>query len=65
MIANLEGLAAELAATRMSAADLDTLASLHARMRVHFERGDRDPYFELNSSIHEGVLRGAGNSVPG
>ena len=63
VIAGLEALAAELAAERMSASELGEVEALHARMRGHFERGERDPYFELNSRIHDLVLTFAANEV--
>ena len=63
VIANLEGLAAELAATRIRPADLDLLEELHAQMRAHFDRGEKEPYFELNSRIHAIILQASGNSV--
>ncbi len=63
VIAGLEGLAAELAATRMSASQLNELEALHAEMRGHFEHGERDPYFELNSRIHNFTLRFSANEI--
>jgi DNA-binding GntR family transcriptional regulator len=56
VIAALEALAAELTASRISLAELAELEELHARMRVHFEQGERDPYFRLNSSTHQWIL---------
>jgi DNA-binding GntR family transcriptional regulator len=63
VIANLEGLAAELAASRISKPDLSYIQALHARMRVHFERSEKEPYFELNSQIHDAVVQASGNEV--
>jgi len=63
VIANLEGLAAELAATRISAADLAGIEGLHARMRLHFAAREKEPYFELNSQIHQAVMQAAANAV--
>jgi DNA-binding GntR family transcriptional regulator len=63
VIASLEGLAAECAAQQIGARELAELESLHARMREHFARTERAPYFELNSRIHERVLALASNRV--
>ncbi|MGU3496740.1 GntR family transcriptional regulator [Xanthobacteraceae bacterium A53D] len=63
VIAGLESLAAEIAATRMSADDLAGLEALHAQMVQHYQRLERDPYFELNSAIHDGIIRLSGNPV--
>jgi DNA-binding GntR family transcriptional regulator len=63
VIASLEALAAEKAATRATTSELAELETLHARMRGHFEAGERSPYFELNTRIHERVLALADNAV--
>lgn len=63
VIASLEALAAEQACARMSAAQLAEMESMHARMRVHFERKERDPYFEINSRIHSQILTLAENEI--
>jgi len=63
VIAGLESLAAEIAATRMDAAELDELDDMHARMMVHYHRQEKDPYFELNSAIHDRVVRLSRNPV--
>jgi DNA-binding GntR family transcriptional regulator len=63
VIASLEGLAAELATARLTPADLDALEALHVRMAEHFERGEKEPYFELNNRIHEAIIRLSGNDV--
>ena len=63
VIAGLEALAAELAAERMSVSELAELEALHLRMRGHFERGERDPYFDLNSRIHDLVLAFSANEI--
>jgi DNA-binding GntR family transcriptional regulator len=63
VIAGLEALAAELAVERMTVSQLGDLESLHKRMRGHFERGERDPYFDLNSRIHDLVLAFSANEI--
>lgn len=63
VIAGLESLAAELAVTRMAAADLAALDDMHERMCLHYARREKDPYFDLNSAIHDRIVRASGNSV--
>lgn len=63
VIAGLEGLAAELATARMSPPERDALDALHARMLAHYRAEDKDPYFDLNSTIHDTVVRLSGNPV--
>lgn len=63
VIAAIEGLAAEMAALRMSAAQLGELDDLHARMLAHYRGQEKDPYFELNSAIHDRIVRLSGNPV--
>ena len=63
VIACLEGLAAELAATRISAVALTSLEELHEQMRAHFVAREKEPYFSLNSRIHDGVLAASANTV--
>ncbi len=63
VIASLEALAAELTAQRASAADFDELQMLHINMRACFERRERDPYFELNSRIHDRIFALAANPI--
>jgi DNA-binding GntR family transcriptional regulator len=63
VIASLESLAAELAATRITQQSLTALEELHAQMRLHFEAKEKAPYFALNSRIHDGILKAAANPV--
>ncbi|MFG1465013.1 GntR family transcriptional regulator [Xanthobacter sp. DSM 24535] len=63
VIAGLESLAAELAVVRIGADDLAALDDMHARMCAHFERREKDPYFELNSAIHDAIVRSCANPV--
>jgi DNA-binding GntR family transcriptional regulator len=63
VIAGLESLAAELAVTRIGATDLAALDGMHKRMCAHYERREKDPYFELNSAIHETIVRASENPV--
>lgn len=63
VIAGLESLAAELASSRMTPEDLAQIEDLHVRMRAHYERREKDPYFELNSAIHDMIVRCAANPI--
>lgn len=63
VISGLESLAAEIAAARMPADDLALLEEMHARMCVHYERREKDPYFALNSAIHDAIMRASANPV--
>ena len=63
VIAGLEGLAAELAASRMSDENLTNLEEAHKQMRSYFEEGERDLYFEINSNIHETIVRYSSNYI--
>lgn len=63
VIAGLESLAAELAATRIDAAGLAALDDMHALMRAHYDRREKDPYFALNSAIHDTIVGASGNPI--
>jgi len=63
VIAGLESLAAELAASRMSDDDLADLETAHKQMRSYFKDRQRDQYFEINSHIHETIVRYSFNDV--
>lgn len=63
VIAGLEGLAAELAAERMSSVDLANLEDLHEKMREHHSRSERDEYFDINSMIHKAIIDHSNNAV--
>lgn len=61
VIAVLEGLAAERAATRLAESDLKEFETLHSEMTRHYNLGDRGEYFAINSEIHERIVRFAAN----
>ena len=63
VIAGLESLAAELAAGRMSNDELAHLEESHNQMRSYFEAENRDLYFELNSHIHETIVKFSSNDI--
>jgi len=44
-------------------ADIDAVLALHERMRGHYERREREPYFGLNQRFHESVVALSGNET--
>lgn len=63
VIAELESLAARLAALRMSDDDLANLEALHEQMRGEYESRSKDTYFDINSRIHRTIVALSGNAV--
>ncbi|MDR3476254.1 MAG: GntR family transcriptional regulator [Devosia sp.] len=63
VISGLERLAAELAAIRMTARDLERLKRMHTRMAAHFSAGERHEYFALNHEIHVAIVAAAKNEM--
>jgi DNA-binding GntR family transcriptional regulator len=63
VMSGIERFAAELAATRLSKAEIKRLHTLQARMESCFEAGDRDDYFRINQDIHRLIVAGAKNEV--
>lgn len=59
----LEGLAGELAATRVTAADLETLRVLQAEMEAAHARHDLPAYYRANRAIHDRLNTIAGNPI--
>ena len=62
-LAGVEGLAAEMAALRMSASDLEKLHQLQRRIEQRHKAKDRLEYFHDNQELHESIVRFSGNSV--
>jgi DNA-binding GntR family transcriptional regulator len=63
VIAGLEGQSGELAAERISAAQLAEIRALHYEMLAAFTRRDLATYYRLNALIHGQVNAAAGNRV--
>ena len=59
----LEGLAGELAAPRMTGAQLDALRRAHAAMLDCRQAGDLDGYYAQNRAIHDVIFDAAGNGT--
>lgn len=57
----LEALAGELAAARITEAELDRIRQLHAAMVGHHRAGNLKDYFAANQAIHEAILDAARN----
>jgi DNA-binding GntR family transcriptional regulator len=63
VIAGLEAQAGELAAERITPAELDEVRALHYEMRAAFTRRDLSAYHALNARIHEHINAAARNPV--
>ena len=61
VMAALEALAGELAASRIDAEALREIRTLHDQMMQAYQRQDRDGYFRINRWIHEKIVEAAGN----
>lgn len=57
----LEALAGELAARRITDAEIAEIRVLHYQIALHHTRGERVPYFRSNQNIHEKILDAARN----
>ncbi len=63
LLAELEGLAGELAATRIDDAQRNELRALHFEMLACHARRDLSGYYRLNAQIHAGIAAAAANPV--
>jgi DNA-binding GntR family transcriptional regulator len=63
MLAGLEAMSGELAAQRISAAQLAEIKALHYEMLACFERDDVSGYHRLSARIHAAVNEAAGNPL--
>jgi DNA-binding GntR family transcriptional regulator len=61
--AHLESMGAELAAQRISDADLAKLNIMHEQLVAWHAQGKRHEYFDLNQRIHRAVVALSGNGV--
>lgn len=62
-LGELEGVAARLAAQRMSAAQRDELGALHERASAQAGDNDRPGYEETNLALHQLIYAGSGNTI--
>lgn len=63
VVAGVEAMAGELAAKRMSAAQVAELGILHYTMLRHQAAGALPSYFEANKAFHRRIVEYAGNEV--
>ena len=63
VIAVLEGLAAKRLCETMTSDLLQKLEDLHGKMLEHHRAGRRNDYFDLNTVIHDFIIRHAGNPM--
>lgn len=63
VIATLEGLSGELAAQRISDAQLDEIRAMHYEMLACFTRKDLSGYYRINAAIHRAINEAAANPV--
>jgi DNA-binding GntR family transcriptional regulator len=62
-VGGIERCAAELAATRMVARDVERLDALQQKIEWHHDRGELRDYFETNQQIHSTIVGFARNAV--
>lgn len=62
-LSNVERIAAEYAALRLTATELDALCDMQATMERHYDAGDLSAYFAVNQAIHSAILAGAHNAT--
>ena len=62
-VSGIERCAAELAATRMAARDVERLEALQEKIEHHHDRGELRDYFETNQQIHATIVGFARNAV--
>jgi DNA-binding GntR family transcriptional regulator len=63
VMAALEALSGELAASNATEQDLTEIRALHFQMVHHFTQKELMEYFRLNQRIHEKILQTAGNKT--
>lgn len=63
VLADLEGLSGELAAKRITDAELAELRALHYEMLACYTRGDLAGYYPVNARIHAAINSAAKNPV--
>jgi len=63
LLATLEGMSGELAAQRITDAELQAIRALHFEMMAAFTRRDLSAYYRLNAQIHAAINAAAKNPV--
>lgn len=62
-LSNVERIAAEYAARRLTAPELAALRGMQETMEGHYREGDLAAYFAVNQAIHSAILAGAHNAT--
>ena len=62
-MAGLEGLSGELAAQRVTEAELNEIKALHFEMMAAYTRRDLSAYYQVNAAIHRSFNAAAKNPV--
>jgi DNA-binding GntR family transcriptional regulator len=63
VMAGLEGLSGELAAQRVTEAELNEIKALHYEMMAAYTRRDLSAYYQVNAAIHRSFNAAAKNPV--
>lgn len=63
LLAHLEGLSGDLAAQRITDAELAEIRALHYEMLACFARSDLSGYYRINALIHAAINQAAANPV--
>lgn len=63
VMAGLEGQSGELAAQRITEAELDEIKAMHYEMMAAYTRRDLSGYYRLNAAIHRAINAAARNPV--
>lgn len=63
VMAGLEGLSGELAARRITSAELTEIEAMHYEMKAAYTRRDLSAYYRLNAAIHRAFNAAAKNPV--
>jgi len=63
VVAELEGVAASLAASRMSDTDREAIAAAHAACRMLAQGEDAETYYRINGQFHRAIHLAAHNGV--
>jgi DNA-binding GntR family transcriptional regulator len=63
VIGTLDAMAGELAAARISPAELASIEERHHRMVAAFQASDQEQYFQCNQAIHRAIWNASGNVI--
>ena len=59
----LEGLAGEIACTRITDDEIDEIRALHYQMAAHHKRRELNEYFKINQAIHMKIIEATNNKT--